>query len=142
MKTLTVVAAMMIAATMQARDMNGERATLAEGARYGNVRAEKAAQAYLACLKSENDGVRESALAQVAMLALARPDGDYGTLKTEVKEIARRAKAPELRYKAFLASSALESPEIFTGIARPAYATGDHLFAAIAGRLAEYHAAR
>ncbi len=119
-----------------------ERGYFAETARYANVDANQAARGYISSLKSENEGVMESALAHVAMLRLAAPATESNALRVKVREIARKSSSNELRYKAYLVAKVIEYPEIFRGIELQEHGSADALFAAIANRLNGFYAAR
>jgi len=136
--TAAVLAAMMMAATVHA----GEPGYFSESAKYTAVNKTAAEEAYCASLKSDNEGVKESALAHVAMLKLSTPVAGSREAKERVKEIARTASSSELRYKAFLVAMLLDHPEIFRNVARDGYGTPDELYAALASRLGEFYAVR
>ena len=90
---------------------------------------------YAECLKSENDGVVESALAHVAMFKLMYPVKELAQLKREVDRIATRHSSNEIRYKAYVVASLFENPRLFAGEARTDYDSPDDLFAALSGQL-------
>lgn len=136
--TATVLVAMMMAAIVHA----GEPGYFSESAKYTAVEKTAAEKAYCASLKSDNEGVEESALAHVAMLKLSTPAAGMVEAKACVEEIARTASFNELRYKAFLVGMVLDHPEIFRNLARDGYTTPDELYAALASRLGEFYAAR
>ena len=141
MKTYTVLVALMtLAAASTAR--SNEPGYFSSTASYSHTNIAKAERGYMACLATANDGVVESALAHVAMMKLAMPDGDYRTLESRVAEVARTAASPETRYKAFLTEMVLKDAKIFEGVATSGYESADGLFGALASRLGEYYAAR
>jgi len=90
---------------------------------------------YAECLKSENDGVVESALAHVAMFKLMYPVKELAQLKREVDRVATRHSSNEIRYKAYVVASLFENPRLFAGEARTDYDSPDDLFAALSGQL-------
>ena len=145
MKTLTVVVAVtMMAATVKAQNVAStpERSYFADAAEYQCINATKAADKYLACLSSENEGVVESALAHVAMMKVMVPACDYKALKTKVDEIVRSRASAETRYKAFLTKTVLEEPGMFDGMARGRYSDADGFFGAVASRMRDTFASR
>ncbi|MEO8168435.1 MAG: hypothetical protein ABI623_09315 [bacterium] len=89
---------------------------------------------YMYSLRSENEGVVESALAHIASLKLAYPVKEFGKLRSEIQKIARTHASQEVRYKAFLVASLLKNPWQFAADARVEYATPDELFGALATR--------
>lgn len=135
MKTAAVVVALMMAGAVYAGESSTERSYFANAAMYQSVNTAKAERGYLGCLHSRHEGVTESALAHVAMMKLAVPQGEFKALKAGVTEVARKAANPELRYKAWLTASVLENPELFGGIARGEFNSADELFGALASRL-------
>ena len=141
MKKYTVVAALMMLAAV-AYSQNDETGYFAHPASYSHATAPKAERNYLACLSSTNDGVIESALAQVAMMKLMLPEGNYASLTSRVANLSRTAASPELRYKAFLTESVLANPNAFITLARAGYATPDEFFGAVASRLGEFLSSR
>ncbi len=140
MKTAaTVLTSLLIAATAVYAQVDAtDPSVFADLKHYSNVNTTKATQNYLGCLRSSNEGVIESALAQVAMMKLAVPEGNFRDLEARVAEIARASSAPELRYKAYLVATVLAQPEIFKGSAYGEYGDTDGLFGALASRLCAY----
>lgn len=136
--TAAVLAAMMMTATVHA----GEPGYFSESAKYTVANKTAAEKAYCASLKSDNEGVRESALAHVAVLELSTPEPGSREVRACVERIARTASSDELRYKAFLVGVVMEHPEIFRNLSRDGYAAPDELYAALASRLGEFYAAR
>ena len=68
---------------------------------------------YTFALEANNDGVVQSALAQVAYLGVSLPGSRFDAIKKAVEELAVSGKTPIVRYKAYLASIALDSPVLF-----------------------------
>lgn len=139
--TATVLVMMLIISTVSAGESR-ERGYFAEVAKYTEVNTTQIARGYLASLKSDNDGVKESALAHVAMMKLAAPAIESNALRVRVREIARNSASTEIRYKAHLVTNVIEHPAIFSGLEREEYTTADELFAAIARRLGEFYTVR
>ena len=139
MRTITAVTiAMMIASAASA----SERHFFSDSATYVHVGASRAAGFYAAALASSNPGVVESALAHVAMIALTMPDSDMSAARACVAAIERKAPTRETRYKAWVVRSLMDNPKLFAGMAKAGYEDPDALFAALAGRMAEYYAAQ
>ncbi len=135
-----VVAMMMLAAAVSAQTTNVKY--FADESLYGSLNVTRAERGYLTCLNIGNDGVVESALAQIAMMKLMKATDGSEAMRTKVAAIARTAASQELRYKAFLTKTVLEDPGMFDTIARTGYESADELFGAIASRMSEYYAAR
>lgn len=90
---------------------------------------------YASCLKSDNGGVVESALAHIAMLKLMYPVREFNILAKAVAALAASDASPEIRYKAYLVKSLLNDPKQFASEARTDYASPDALFGALAARM-------
>jgi hypothetical protein len=135
MKTAAAFVALMMAGAVYAGENTPEHGYFATTSRYQSVNTVKAERAYRTCLLSRHEGITESALAHVAMMKLAIPECEFKELKAGVREVARTAANPELRYKAWLITRVLEHPEIFSGITHGEYNSADELFGALASRL-------
>lgn len=96
------------------------------------VRAEKA---YTVCLQSENIGVVESGLAHIAMMKLTRPEKEFKKVQRQVEIVAAEYPSLEIRYKAYLVSTLLSAPGLFTEEGNAAYASPDEVFEALAIRM-------
>ena len=94
-----------------------------------------AEKGYCACLKSENEGVIESGLAHVAMLKLVFPSNEFKGLCRQVEKVAMNSRSLEMRYKAYLVSTLLQNPGLFTNEANNHFESPDELFGALASRM-------
>jgi len=103
--------------------------------KYRMMDVRKASRNYAKCLKSENDGIVESALAHVAYTRLILPTADLKDLREAVEGLTNADRSPVIRYKAYLASMVFVNPGLFTRTAATNYADGDEFFAAIAFQL-------
>jgi hypothetical protein len=138
MRTIAAVTvAMMIASAASA----SERNYFSDSATFACIGATKAAVSYLSALSSTNNGVVESALAHVAIIKLTMPDCEMGSIRARVTAIESRGVTKEVRYKAWVVRTLMDNPELFSGIAKAGYNDPDALFAALASKMAEYHAA-
>lgn len=95
----------------------------------------RAERNYAACLGSDNEGVVESALSQVAMMKLMYPVKEFRKLEVAVAEVASENASSEIRYKAFLVGVLLSNPKQFASEARTNYYGPDELFGALASRI-------
>ena len=93
------------------------------------------AQCYLACLRSGNDGVVESALAHIGRMALYLPDRRFPELEKEVNILALGAKSPRTKFRAYLISNVLGNTAAFVNESHMEFEGPDELFSALAGRL-------
>ncbi len=103
--------------------------------KYRMMDVRKAGMNYAQCLKSENDGIVESALAHVAYTRLILPTADLKELRGVVEGLTNSDRSPVIRYKAYLASMVFVNPAFFTKTTATNYADGDEFFAAIAFQL-------
>jgi len=95
----------------------------------------RARKNYIACLASDNEGVVQSALAQVAMIKLILPGGKFEDLQAAVNSLAVCGKSPETRYEAYLTGLVFDSPGMFRQEAKTTYQDADQLFVALSGRV-------
>jgi hypothetical protein len=102
---------------------------------YKTMDLPKASKNYAYCLKSDNDGIVESALAHMAYARLVLPTADLKDIRTEVEKLANSDRAPVIRYKAYLASMVFTSPGLFTRTPDTRYKDGDEFFSAIDSQL-------
>lgn len=112
MKTLTA-ASLIIAAlttTAVARNSAPDRST----EKTTPVNFVQTEQRYLDCLNSGNNGVVESALAQVVKMVLVFPEQPFVQLRMKVRDLAENGRTPAIRYRAYLAAAILEDPSMFT----------------------------
>ncbi len=101
-------------------------------------KAGKLAQAernYAACLASENHGVVESGLAQIAQMKLRYPDAEFARLTKEVGRLVAEGNTPAIRYKAAIVAAVLDNPALFDAEAANATQNAEMLLSAIASRL-------
>ncbi len=103
--------------------------------RYRNADLPKVSRNYLYCLRSDNTGIVESALAHVAYIRLALPAADLKDLKDAVRNLADKDCVPSVRYKAYLASMVFASPALFARIPDVPYADSREFFAAVDSQL-------
>ena len=137
MKGIITAGLILAAATAmgQGRQTTAELPCLSSKADYNVTRLEKARKNFLASLNSENDGVAESALAQVAHMRAMLPGADLPDLEATVEELASTGRTPVIRYKAYLAGLVFANPRMFSQEITVDYASGDEFFTAIASRL-------
>ncbi|HTP12390.1 MAG TPA: hypothetical protein VMM37_02130 [Bacteroidota bacterium] len=102
---------------------------------YRTMDLSRANQNYTLCLRSENDGIVESALAHVAYMRLVLPGADLRDVRKIVESLVNSDRLPVVRYKAYLASMVFVSPHLFKQAPDVPYATGDEFFAAVDDKL-------
>jgi hypothetical protein len=139
MKTSSVIltAALVIGLTAGATAQGNGRAYISTSKNYSTEKIDKAAKNYTTSLNMENDGVVESALAQVAALKLVVPASEFAGLKARVAALVTSGRTPTVRYKASLALMVFENPEMFREIRGSHYSDGDQFFVALANRIQE-----
>ena len=67
----------------------------------------------LVALRSENQGLAESALMRVAEVKMFFPGSDIATTKNVIDSLSVHANVLSVRYKAYLASNVCDNPEWF-----------------------------
>jgi hypothetical protein len=137
MKGIIAAGLILAAATTmgQTRQTTTDRPCLSSKADYSATRLEKARKNFIASLNSENDGVAESALAQVTHMRAMLPGVDLPDIEVTVDELASSGRTPVIRYKAYLASLVFANPRMFSQETAVDYTSGDEFFTAIASRL-------
>lgn len=102
---------------------------------YKTMDLPKTCKSYAHCLKSENDGIVESALAHIAYTRLVLPTADLKEIRGEMEKLANSDRTPVIRYKAYLASMVFTSPGMFTRTPDTRYKNGDEFFSAVDSQL-------
>ena len=143
MKAAAFALAMMVAVTASnAQSMAAEQGYFADATKFEPALIGQAEKGYIDCLKSDNDGVVESALAHVAMIKLALPARGFKEVELQIARLVKNAATPELRYKAYVTLVVMQHPEIFGSVAQGDYRGSDELFGAMSSRLCNYTSAR
>ena len=143
MKTTEVVlATMLLAFASKAQGVTPEHSYFTNAAKYGPTVIAMAEKGYANSLKCENEGVVESALAQVTVMKITLPTRAFKGLEAEIAKLVKNACTPELRYKAYLAQVAMQHPEIFTTVSVQSFKNNDELFGEMSNRLISYSSAR
>ena len=91
---------------------------------------------FAAALKSDNEGLVESALTIVTKVKLSLPDEQYQSIREEIEKLTGDGTTPSIRYKAYIAEAVFTDPSIFREETGEVYANGDALFSALAQRMA------
>lgn len=103
--------------------------------RVDDRKTEKATVNLMVALRSDNEGLMESAMMRVAEMKAMYPEVNVAAAKEIVDSLAIHANVPSIRYKAYLASSACDNPELFAkaGIAN----SEDEFFKSVDAQLHE-----
>lgn len=128
---LAVLSVVFVATTLHAATPNGESAD----ADRSRVDIKKVERNYSACLHSDNTGVVESALSQIAHMQLRYPDVTFATLSKEVAQLVIDGETPAIRFKAAIVAAVLNNPTMFSAEAARFTSDADELLAAVAARL-------
>jgi hypothetical protein len=131
------VTVVLVAASAGQAQENKDRSSFSDPVIYRNANIPAALRAFEGCLSIENEGVQESAMAQLAMLKLMVPTVNDETVVRRLEELSLSAPAPSTRFKAYITSQVYRSPEYFAGEQGMRYKAGDDLFNALAARLQE-----
>lgn len=103
--------------------------------RYTPAAVVKLEKAYAPCLDCRNEGVIESALAQIAWAGLMTDAANVAGLRPAIDRLVTGNKPPAIRYRAYLVTVVLDHPQLFAGIAQRDYEDSGSLFAALSDRL-------
>ncbi len=78
-----------------------------------DCKVEKGLVNLLVALRSENRGLTESAILEVAELRILYPGSTMAETKDVIDSLSVHANVPSIRYKAYLASNVCDNPEWF-----------------------------
>jgi hypothetical protein len=92
---------------------------------------------YLFSLQSDNDGVVESAIAQVVWMKMVSPGESLNDLRAELGSLSVCGRSVNIRYKSYLAGLVFDSPSLFDRDESATYTDAGQLFTALSGRLQE-----
>jgi hypothetical protein len=92
-------------------------------------------KAYAQCLRSEVDGVVESALAHVTRLKLCLPEREFPLIEKALASLMKEGRTPTIRFRAYLASMVHDMPALFVQEQAIDFATPDELYAALSERV-------
>lgn len=95
----------------------------------------RAVDNYVACLKSDNCGVVESALAHVVKLRIAFPNESFTDVSREVTRLAASGSTPYIRFKAALTRQVFENTDLPDLADLPDTANPDAFFSELGVRL-------
>ena len=133
--------ALLLAALLTAAASNGtaqesaDRSRIAPAERYRHLDRGKLERNYIEGLRSDNNGVVESAIAQVIKMKMVMPEEEFTGLKAEFGRLSVGGRTAQMRYKAYLAGLVLDNVSIFTRECGREYETPEALFSAISNRL-------
>jgi hypothetical protein len=130
--TLAASAALGQASVSRAADA---RPYLSNTLNYNGIRLPQAKKNMLWTLSSENDGVVESVIGQIAHMRIMLPQEDMQDLEAVLTQLANYGRTPVIRYKAYLATLVFVNPGMFTKEAAHDYTSSDEFLGAIASRL-------
>jgi len=111
--TMILTVVMAIAAHAGAMAQETPSAPGSSNARVSDFTADKWCANLKTALRSENQGLAESAIMQVAKMSITYPGNNIAETKGVVDSLAIHANVPSIRYKAYLASNVCENPEWF-----------------------------
>jgi len=129
MNRMMIVAA---AAMITAAGAMGQTAYFSNEARHKCSDLASAEKKYVQCLKSDNAGVVESALAHAVNMKLICPSVEFRKLKAEISDLSKSGSTPVTRYKAYLAGLVFENAAMFTRVRQAGYETPEELFRSVA----------
>jgi len=132
MKSIMMVAA---AAMMTAAGAMGQTAYFSDEARHKCTDLANAEKKYVLCLKSENAGVVQSAMAHAVNMKLICPSLEFKGLKSQIAVLAATGSSLSIRYRAYLAGMVFDNAEMFKYVRQAGYSNPDELFNSIATRV-------
>ena len=111
------------------------RSFVSSAERYSRVYLKKACANYLASLKSPNDGVVESAIAEIARMKAILQKENFCDLKGELDRLSVSGRTAPIRYRAYLAALLLDNPDWFKEECCKQYTSSEELLTAISKHL-------
>lgn len=131
MKKHTMVMTAMIAVVITSGMMAQTQYTSYES------KVDKGKKNYLMALRTANQGLRESAMMQVAKIRITATAARIEDVRSVIDSLSVYGDTPSVRYKAYLASIVCENPTWFAKKAYLGYEDNDKFFAAVAAQLQE-----
>jgi|GEM_PF-1235272 len=132
MNKMMVIAA---AALISAAGAVGQTAYFSNEARHKCADLAKVEKRYALCLRSENAGVVQSALAHAVNMKLMCPAQEFRKLKAEIRDLASSGSTPAIRYRAYLAGLVFENAAMFSTVRQAGYSNPEELFMSVASRV-------
>jgi hypothetical protein len=86
---------------------------------------------YRECLKSDNPGVVEAALAHIVWMRVAAPCVDVTPLKADVDRLAAGGAPAAIRFRAYLTAIVFEDPESYMALAQREFEGPNELFSSV-----------
>lgn len=129
MKTLTIAG--LLVATITTTTI-AQHNTVVSPTKAQTINFVKAEQRYLDCLRSSNDGVVMSGLAQVGRMTLIFPTQSFDLLRQEVQELAESGRTAAIRYRAYIIGAIMDNPVMFGEIHDTISSNDDDIFQAAA----------
>ena len=137
-RVATIVLVAGVAAVSHAQsDTPKELRQFASVGAYQAYDLDRVESAYLHSLRHSNNGVVESAIANVARQKIAQPAYCSEGIQNELRYLAVEGPTPAIRFKASLASLLCDRPELFVDFRDSDFRTSQDLFTTIAHRLEE-----
>jgi hypothetical protein len=112
-----------------------ERPYLSNTLNYSAAKLPQAKKSVLWTLKSDNDGVVESVIGQIAHMRIMLPQENMKDIEAALTKLANYGRTPVIRYKAYLATLVFVNPGMFRQEVANDYASSDEFLSAIASRL-------
>lgn len=118
-----------------ARGQEAERRYFTDASGYTEAKLVKLEKAMERCFDCDNDGVVESALAQIAWAKLNVPERDFSRLRPALDRQALYGRSPQIRFDAYLVTLIMDHPVLFRELSERQYESGQDLFRAVSDQL-------
>jgi hypothetical protein len=93
---------------------------------------------YLKALKSDNDGMVESAIFHSVKYKMYYPEQYTAKLEKEIEKLVEDGKTEAIRYKAFLANQFMQNSNLLSKIEKDNYKDKDEFFKLLGEELNDY----
>jgi hypothetical protein len=141
MKTYTKLTAGLLFASFQALGQSNGQGLRADPSNVSPLSSftreyvQNAITNYHVALNSANDGIVESAIANLAYIRIGLPQMDLGESRAAIAEIAESGRTPVARYKAYLATLVFENPESYVNALKTESTVSDRFFSGVAAEV-------
>ena len=141
MKTYAMITAGLLVCSFSAAGQDLKQTEKPDGPIYGTVYSyqpsylQRAALNYAVAMRSECNGVVESAIIHSTLLRILAQDLDMSQIRSALADLADEGRTPEIRYRAFLAMAVFDNPAKFENAGRALYANGDQFFSVVASQV-------
>jgi hypothetical protein len=137
MKAYTMLTVGLLFASLQAlgQEMRSDPSNVSPLSSYTKDYIQNAITNYRAALNSANDGIVESAIANLSYIRIALPQLDLRKSHAAIANLTESGRTPVIRYKAYLAMLVFENPESYMSSLKTEFTESDKFFSSVASQV-------